>query len=87
MQEADRSDFAGKADLERRVLEAISRVSHRPMESLNRDLRLKEDLGLDSLNYLELEYEIQQGGLPEIRFEDMSGVATISEVIGFLRAK
>lgn len=74
-------------ELERKILEAISRVSHRPVESLSGGLRLKDDLGLDSLNFMELEYELQQGGLPEFELEEMSAVATIGEVIDFLKSK
>jgi len=74
-------------DLELQVFQAISRVSHRPVESLSAGLRLKDDLGLDSLNFMELEYELQQSGLPELPVEDMAAIFTIAEVIDRLKAK
>lgn len=74
-------------ELEQKVLQAISRVSRFPVDSLRPEQRLKDDLGLDSLNFMELEYELQQNGLPEIEMEDMAAIATIAEVIDFLRAR
>lgn len=73
------------AELDRKVMQAISRVSHRPVEKLSENLRLREDLGLDSLNLMELEYEIQQGGFPDLELENLTGVSTISDVIAYLR--
>jgi acyl carrier protein len=70
-----------------KVLEAISRVSRRPAETLDGSLNLREDLRLDSLNLLELEYELQQGGFPEIEIEELAAAATIAEVIEFLKSK
>lgn len=74
-------------ELELQVFQAISRVSHRPVETLSPGLRLKDDLGLDSLNFMELEYELQQSGLPELQVEEMAAIVTIAEVIDFLKAK
>ncbi len=75
------------AGLEHKVFQAISRVSHVPVENLKGDDKLKEDLRLDSLNFMELEYELQQSGFPGFEVEEMAAIATISEVIDFLRAK
>lgn len=74
-------------ELESKVYKAISQVSHRPVDSLNGGLKLKDDLGLDSLNYMELEYELNQSGLPEIQLEEMAALLTIAEVIDFLKSK
>lgn len=74
-------------ELELQVFQAISRVSHRPVETLSAGLRLKDDLGLDSLNFMELEYELQQSGLPELQIEEMAAIVTIAEVIDFLKSK
>jgi acyl carrier protein len=73
--------------LEQKVFQAISRISHYPLENLKGNLKLKEDLGLDSLNFMELEYELQQSGFPEFEVEEMAAIATVGEVIDFLRAK
>lgn len=67
--------------IETKVKQAISRVSHRPVESLSDELSLKKDLGLDSLSALELEYELHQGGLAEIPLEELMTAATIGDVI------
>ncbi len=67
--------------IEIKVMQAISRVSHRPVESLSHDMSLKKDLGLDSLSALELEYELHQSGLAEIPLEELMAAATIGDVI------
>jgi acyl carrier protein len=53
---------------------------------LNTGLTLRHDLSLDSLNALELEFELQQGGFPDIQIESLMVGSTIGDVIEFLEA-
>jgi acyl carrier protein len=74
------------SNTELKVMQAISRVTHRPVETLNTGLTLRHDLSLDSLNALELEFELQQGGFPDIQIESLMVGSTIGDVIEFLEA-
>ena len=72
------------SNIELKVMQAISRVAHRPINTLNIGLSLRKDLSLDSLNALELEFELQQAGFPDIQLESLNAGSTIGDVIQFL---
>jgi acyl carrier protein len=70
----------GTTDIEAGVIEALKRVSRRPVEpSLASDL--VADLGLDSLEVLELVAELENRFDITVPVEDVPSVRTVAQVI------
>ncbi|HWM84241.1 MAG TPA: aminotransferase class I/II-fold pyridoxal phosphate-dependent enzyme [Kofleriaceae bacterium] len=77
-----------RADLEKQVLEIVSRVSALPVSGLSLSARLSDDLGIDSLMMVELGAGIQEAfGLREVPDGIMGRDATLTDVIDRLAAE
>ncbi|HTM21497.1 MAG TPA: type I polyketide synthase, partial [Kofleriaceae bacterium] len=69
------------ADLEKRLVDIVARVSALPAASVPVSARLASDLGLDSLMMVELAAAIQEGfGLPEVSSELIDRDTTVQEL-------
>lgn len=69
--------------LENELLEIFGKLNNQDPSTINLSDRLKEDLNMDSLNFLELEYEIQQLGAPELSDEEVEGILTVNDALLF----
>ncbi|MBI5379284.1 MAG: hypothetical protein HZA23_03920 [Nitrospirae bacterium] len=79
--------------LERGVLteevlsQALAKVKHLDPAGIGRETRLVEDLGMDSLDRVEALFELEQALGIEIPDGDVIGLATVGEVVEYLRRR
>jgi len=70
----------GTTDIETGVIEALKRISRRPVEPLL-DSDLVADLGFDSLEVLELVAELEERFDVTVPVDDVPSVRTVAQVI------
>lgn len=68
-------------DLRQTVLEAIAKVSGRPVSELRDELNLVADLAVDSVKSMELLIELEDRLHVEIDDENATTMATVADVI------
>ena len=56
-------------------------------ENVQDDLKLREGLGVDSLDVMEVVFEIEERLKIEIKEDDMQGVETVGDVLNMVEAK
>jgi len=70
----------GAADIEARVIDAVTRVSRRPVEP-TLDSDLVADLGFDSLEVLELVAELEADFGIAVPESDIPAVRTVAQIV------
>lgn len=68
-------------DVRQSVLEAIAKISGRPVSELSDDLSLVADLGVDSVKAMELLIELEDRLQVEIDDENAARMSTVADVI------
>ncbi len=77
----------GRGEIEKQVLEIVSRVSALPVSGLSLSARLSEDLGIDSLMMVELGGGLQEAfGLREVPEGIIGRDATLADIVERLAA-
>jgi 8-amino-7-oxononanoate synthase len=77
----------GRVEIEKQVLEIVSRVSALPVRGLSLSARLSEDLGIDSLMMVELGGGLQEAfGLREVPDGIIGRDATLADIVDRLAA-
>jgi acyl carrier protein len=64
--------------------ETLSRLSETPVAEIDLDDELREDLGLDSLQSMELLSRISEKWDVDVEMEDMIDVRTVNDVVTFM---
>jgi acyl carrier protein len=70
-----------------KVQATLAEFLKRDPESIQPSLNLREDLGLDSVATIELLFEVEDAFDLQIPNEDLKGLATVQDVLEYVRAK
>lgn len=70
-----------------RIREIVAEQLNADKESISQETRFKEDLEADSLDLFEIVMSIEDEYNVEIPSEDLESVATVGDVIEYLKAK
>jgi len=70
-----------------RIKEIVAEQLNADKESISEETRFKEDLEADSLDLFEIVMSIEDEYNVEIPSEDLESVATVGDVIEYLKAK
>lgn len=68
-------------NLTKKVIEILARVSGKPVSEIGPQSLLRQDLELDSLNFIELDFEIKHNGLPAIPEADLRDIQKVGDVV------
>jgi len=71
-------------DVPARAITIIARHFKRPPESLDLDMRLREDLGGDSLDLLELVFELEEGIGVAVAEADLADIRTVGDSLRYV---
>ena len=76
----------GRAELEEKVCAMMSELFELPREQLRLDARLFEELGLDSIDAVDLVVKVQELTGRRVDEADLRRVRTVSDVVDILEA-
>jgi acyl carrier protein len=68
------------------LLQIVSKLTTRPVEELSPDDDLRDDIGLDSLQSMELLSRISERWGVDVDIEDVVGLRTVREVVELMSA-
>ncbi len=70
-----------------RILTALAEYLKRDKQSIGMDYSLRDDLGLDSMATIELLFKIEETFDLQIPDQDLHGLATVGDVIGYVERR
>ncbi len=70
-----------------RILTALAEYLKRDKRSIGMDYSLRDDLGLDSMATIELLFKIEEAFDLQIPDQDLQGLATVGDVIGYVERR
>lgn len=73
-------------NIEEKVITFIAEIAEKDPLTVKKENELINDLGMDSIKFLELEYEIQQLTSQEITIEDLKHIKTVQQAIDFAQS-
>jgi len=76
-----------RAEIELKVNEFLVEEMEIEAGDINYDARLKEDLGLDSLDFVDIVVIVEKSFGFKIKPEEMSNVLTVREFYGYIESK
>jgi Acyl carrier protein len=76
-----------RAEIELKVNEFLIEEMEIEAGSINYDARLKEDLGLDSLDFVDIVVIVEKSFGFKIKPEEMSNVLTVREFYNYIESK
>jgi acyl carrier protein len=76
-----------QSDIADQVLGAFADYLKRDKETLDLDFSLRDDLGLDSMDTIELLYRLEEKFDLEIPDHDLEGFRTVRDLITYLEAR
>ena len=76
-----------RAEIESKVNEFLVDEMEIEADSINYDARLKEDLGLDSLDFVDIVVIVEKSFGFKIKPEEMSNVLTVREFYDYIASK
>ena len=76
-----------RKDIELIVNEFLIEEMEIEADSINDDARLKEDIGLDSLDYVDIVVIVEKSFGFKIKPEDMAGVLTVKAFYDYIESK
>ena len=76
-----------RADIELKVNEFLVEEMEIEAGDINYDARLKEDLGLDSLDFVDIVVIVEKSFGFKIKPEEMSNVLTVREFYNYIESK
>jgi acyl transferase domain-containing protein/NAD(P)-dependent dehydrogenase (short-subunit alcohol dehydrogenase family) len=73
-------------EIQKALIETVSRLTGYPVEMLNTDMDIEADLGIDSIKRVEIlsTMEEKMPGLPQIDPEMMGSLKTLGQIVNFL---
>ena len=72
------------SDPRQSALQAIAKISDKPLDTLKPESELVADLGIDSARALELLIEIEEQLGVEISDEDAEDLNTVGDIVGYV---
>ena len=76
-----------ESSISERIRASLAQHLKRPVESIDIDDDLREDLGLDSLKMIELVFEIEEAFDFEVPNEDLPQLTTVADVVKYVEGK
>ena len=76
-----------ESSISERIRASLAQHLKRPVESIDLDDDLREDLGLDSLKMIELVFEIEEAFDFEVPNEDLPQLTTVADVVKYVEGK
>jgi acyl carrier protein len=70
-----------------RILTALAEYLKRDKRSIGTDYSLRDDLGLDSMATIELLFKIEEAFDLQIPDQDLQGLVTVGDVIGYVERR
>ncbi len=69
-----------------RVVEILKKFSNDPLALINSDTRLKDDLGIDSVDYLDLMFYMEKEFLITLDGVDVKDMRTVEDIVSTIAA-
>lgn len=79
--------MSGRSEISEQIREALAKRLTRGVNTIEPHLRLREDLGLDSLAMIELLFDVEEAFDLEIPDGDFHKLGTVGSVIQYVEAK
>jgi len=74
-------------DVATQVKDAVAHITGLPAASIADTASFRKDLSLDSLSLLELVVHLEYGFKIKVPEQDLAGLGTVADVVGYVRAR
>jgi acyl carrier protein len=74
-------------DVTTQVKDAVAHITGLPAASIADTASFRKDLSLDSLSLLELVVHLEYGFKIKVPEQDLAGLGTVADVVGYVRAR